>query len=125
MSSLRCAERHSLGPGRGLAATSPSTYALLWSLRDCTLHRGTGEPARFTSQNHITDCSAELCRTSLSHHDSERARAPKDMLGCSARPGARSGGLAPGRVDGLTSPPVPRRAVTGGAGVRWGGGGGG
>eukprot|EP00962_Isochrysis_galbana_P030054 scaffold9726_cov119-Isochrysis_galbana.AAC.3 len=28
-------------------------------------HRGTGEPARFTSQNHITDCSAELCRTPL------------------------------------------------------------
>eukprot|EP00962_Isochrysis_galbana_P023053 scaffold6916_cov119-Isochrysis_galbana.AAC.6 len=30
-SSLRCAERHNLGPGCGLAATSPSTYALLWS----------------------------------------------------------------------------------------------
>eukprot|EP00962_Isochrysis_galbana_P059417 scaffold33001_cov135-Isochrysis_galbana.AAC.1 len=45
-----------------------------------TTDRGTGEePARFTSQNHITDCSAELCRIPLSHHYSERARAPKDM----------------------------------------------
>jgi hypothetical protein len=43
------------------------------------LHRGTGKPARFTSQNHITDYSAERCRTPLSHHGAERACVPKDM----------------------------------------------
>eukprot|EP00962_Isochrysis_galbana_P041847 scaffold15447_cov123-Isochrysis_galbana.AAC.3 len=55
-------------------------YALLSIVVSVRLHRGTGESACFTSpQTHITDCSAELCRTALSHHDSERARATKDM----------------------------------------------
>eukprot|EP00962_Isochrysis_galbana_P052206 scaffold23604_cov112-Isochrysis_galbana.AAC.2 len=73
MSSLRCAERHSLGPGRGLASSNVTINirSFVVSLR---LHRGTGEPARFTSQNHITDCSAGLCGTPLSQHDSEREK---------------------------------------------------
>eukprot|EP00962_Isochrysis_galbana_P008746 scaffold2434_cov116-Isochrysis_galbana.AAC.2 len=43
------------------------------------LHRGTGEPARFTSQNHLTICSVERCRTPLSHHGAERACIPQDL----------------------------------------------
>eukprot|EP00962_Isochrysis_galbana_P013337 scaffold3801_cov124-Isochrysis_galbana.AAC.7 len=43
------------------------------------LHRGTGEPARFTSQNLITICSVERCRTPLSHHGAERACIPQDL----------------------------------------------
>eukprot|EP00962_Isochrysis_galbana_P002767 scaffold762_cov121-Isochrysis_galbana.AAC.1 len=43
------------------------------------LHRGTGEPERFTSQNHITICSVERCRTPLSHHGAERACIPQDL----------------------------------------------
>eukprot|EP00962_Isochrysis_galbana_P047951 scaffold19848_cov131-Isochrysis_galbana.AAC.6 len=38
--SLRCAERHSHGPGRSRAATWSSTYALLWSLRGCIEEQG-------------------------------------------------------------------------------------
>eukprot|EP00962_Isochrysis_galbana_P011079 scaffold3099_cov100-Isochrysis_galbana.AAC.16 len=44
-----------------------------------TAQRNRGARARFTSQNHITDCSAERGRTPLSHHGAERACASKDM----------------------------------------------
>jgi len=80
---LQCAVQKLLG------GSSPGTTLILynWHVSGSpilvfppTTDRGTGEePARFTSQNHITDCSAELCRIPLSHHYSERARAPKDM----------------------------------------------
>eukprot|EP00962_Isochrysis_galbana_P057857 scaffold30427_cov139-Isochrysis_galbana.AAC.1 len=43
------------------------------------LHRGTGEPARFTSQNHLTISSVERSRTTLSHHGTERACIPQDL----------------------------------------------
>eukprot|EP00962_Isochrysis_galbana_P005191 scaffold1415_cov117-Isochrysis_galbana.AAC.17 len=40
-------------------------------------NRGAGV-ARFTSQNHITNCSAEQCRTPLSHYGAERACVPQE-----------------------------------------------
>jgi hypothetical protein len=43
------------------------TYDIRSAVVSLRLHRGTGEPARFTSQNHITNCSVERCRTPQAH----------------------------------------------------------
>eukprot|EP00962_Isochrysis_galbana_P011700 scaffold3299_cov116-Isochrysis_galbana.AAC.5 len=66
-------------PGLAVAGQQRHHVDIRSAVVSLRLHRGTGEPARFTSQNHITNCSAERCRTPLSHHGAERACIHQDL----------------------------------------------